>query len=459
MSHVVFAAPSIRRYHLLERFDRELTARGHRVTVLCFDSVDFTFWSAQGLAATRVRAEAPTTTRAPLSEFAETDCQLAGQPPSGRRLARKRRRLARMLPGLTRFFEEQVPDLVFFHQERRGIHRLVQFVAAECGSRTLWTGEGLLPHTMQISSEGIDADASVCRRTGTDFRDIGVDEPLLNAALASLIARNAPAPLPRRDLVRPPLTTRIRDAFRSWSAGRGDGFFAALSAWQAALPTAAPPLDNSPSMPEGPFVAVLLQDEGEDRVRLDAPDSPEPTELVRSVRTAVESLDPGMPLVAILPRGPISPERLAALQKLDGVLLRTSDCSVEACLMSAAVVTINAPGATAALLAGTPVLHLGRALYGLPGVAIPTRTRSLAAALTAALQAEEAGDAGLLQAHYLSWTLAHGHVWCSVEQPDHNGLNGLVLATERRLAGEALFEDRLQYQAGPAWPLTAQQHS
>ena len=40
MSHVVFAAPSIRRYHLLERFARELTARGHRVTVLCADPVD-----------------------------------------------------------------------------------------------------------------------------------------------------------------------------------------------------------------------------------------------------------------------------------------------------------------------------------------------------------------------------------------------------------------------------------
>ena len=78
MSHVVFAAPSIRRYHLLERFARELTARGHRVTVLCVDPVDFTFWSTQGLATTRVRAEAPGTTRAPLTELAENDCQLAG---------------------------------------------------------------------------------------------------------------------------------------------------------------------------------------------------------------------------------------------------------------------------------------------------------------------------------------------------------------------------------------------
>lgn len=459
MSHVVFAAPSIRRFHLLERFARELTSRGHRVTVLCFDPVDFTFWSTQGLAAMQVLAETPIATRAPLPEIAEVDCRLAGEEAVGSSLSRRARRLAGLLPGLTRFFEQHTPDLVFFHQERRSIHRLVQFAAAECGSRTLWTGDGLLPQTMQIGSEGIDGDASISRRSGADFQDIEVDTPLLNAALASLIGRNAPAALPRRMLVRPPLATRIRNAIQSLPGRHGYDFFSALNAWQTAHAPPTTPQDNSPSMPEDPFVAVLLQNEAEDRMRLDATDPPDSPLLLRTVQAAAQRLDRRMPVVGILPQSRISPPELAALQQLDGILLRTPDCGIETCLMATAIVTINAPGAAAGLLAGTPVLHLGSAPYGLQGVAIPAQADSVATALATALQSEQLEDQLQLQARYLSWMLSHGHVWCSSEQPDHNGLNGLVLATERRLNGGSPFEEPPRYQAGPAWPLTTQQHS
>ena len=46
---------------------------------------------------------------------------------------------------------------------------------------------------------------------------------------------------------------------------------------------------------------------------------------------------------------------------------------------------MNHPLASVALLAGTPVVHTGSALYGLPGVATRAATGELASALPAAL--------------------------------------------------------------------------
>ena len=43
---------------------------------------------------------------------------------------------------------------------------VIQFGAREVGCRVLHTGEGLLPHTMQWNGEGMDGDASTCRRRG-----------------------------------------------------------------------------------------------------------------------------------------------------------------------------------------------------------------------------------------------------------------------------------------------------
>ncbi len=59
MGHIVFGAPGVDRYHLIERLVRELSSRGHRSTVLCFDAAEFAFWAAQGLATVRVAPGAP----------------------------------------------------------------------------------------------------------------------------------------------------------------------------------------------------------------------------------------------------------------------------------------------------------------------------------------------------------------------------------------------------------------
>ena len=126
------------------------------------------------------------------------------------------------------------------------------------------------------------------------------------------------------------------------------------------------------------------------------------------------------------------------------------------CLTAAAVVTINAPTAAVALLANTPVLHLGTTPYGLPGIALRTQLDSLSQSLAAALNADARSQQQQLQRRFLTWMLSHGHVWCSPGQPDHNGLNGLILETERRLAERGPFATSLQYRTGPAWPLTVE---
>jgi len=459
MSHVVLAAPSIDRFHLLERFGRELTSRGHRVTVLCLDPVGFSFWSTQGLPTTLIPAGPPTATRAPLREFAEIDCRLRNKQPVGHALARSRQRLAALLPGLLRFFEGHPPDLVFFHQERGGAHRLIHFLATECGARTLWTGNGLLPHTMQVDGEGIDGDARMCRRSARDFRDLDLDEPLLQAALSTLIGRNTPPALSRRMLLAPPLSTRIRDALRGLAGHHDYGVLGALDAWQRAAPQPEPVPGTATNLPARPFVAVLLQREDDDRLRLDATAPPRACLLTRAVRTAVRRIDTQMPIVGVLPDRALLPRELATLRRLDGLILETAGGAMDACLTAAAVVTINAPTAAVALLANTPVLHLGTTPYGLPGIALRTQLDSLSQSLAAALNADARSQQQQLQRRFLTWMLSHGHVWCSPGQPDHNGLNGLILETERRLAERGPFATSLQYRTGPAWPLTVERGS
>src|SRR5690606_37710263 len=96
-------------------------------------------------------------------------------------------------------------------------------------------------------------------------------------------------------------------------------------------------------------------------------------------------------------------------------------------------ITINHPAATVALLAGTPVIHLGRALYQLQGVT----TKSTIEQLPDAIANLQDCDRPELRRPFLTWLLQHGHVWCSATAPNHNGMLGLVQAVERRLLGDA----------------------
>ena len=111
--------------------------------------------------------------------------------------------------------------------------------------------------------------------------------------------------------------------------------------------------------------------------------------------------------------------------------------------------TINSPQAGVALLADTPVLHFGRALYGTPGVAFATEPGHLAATLRIAMR----DDQPELRRRFLSTVLQRSHLWCSADGPDHNGINGWILRIEDELAQKMTYGADLRYRAGPAWPL------
>lgn len=452
MGHILFAAPGIRRFHLHERLARELRTRGHRVTVMCPDPVEFAFWSAQAMATVHVRPGRPEPSQAPLQELAETDCLLAGSAPLGARLWRATRRLQGLLPGCLRWFEADPPDLVLLHRRRGSVQALLHFLARECGSRVLWTGDGLLPHTMQIDSEGIDGDAAAARRSAFDYRVVRPDQRLLDAALAALLARTAPMPLTRKQLLVPPLGERLRHVVGALMLRHDHGLVGAYDGWRAALAPHALQLPRRFELPARPFVTVLLQDPEDVRLRLDAPHAPSPSELVRAARAAATRLEPGMPVVAVLPPQGLLARELARLRRIPSVALELAGAAPDAAVAAAVVVTVNHPLGIAAALSGTPLVHLGRALYGVGGVASHGTTDTLAQAMDLAC----AEDHRELRERFLTWLLAHGHVWCSPDFPDHNGIIGLLLEIETRLQERNPGGLRLRYRTGPAWPLTTE---
>jgi hypothetical protein len=184
MGHVVFALPGIDRFHLHERLRRELLQRGHTVTVLCLDPVSHAFWRLQGGDTAFIRPQRPAG-EAPLEELAARECRRRGLVPQSRveqrRRGRVRDRLARLETGIARWFEDHACDLVLFHQGRSAEHHLVQFAAQQAGSRVLWTGEGLLPHTLQVDERGIDGDAKALLRSAGDYRVVRGEPALLEA--------------------------------------------------------------------------------------------------------------------------------------------------------------------------------------------------------------------------------------------------------------------------------------
>lgn len=448
MAHILFAAPPLARFHLHERLARALQTRGHRVTVLTTEAVELTFWSHQGLPAHRVRPGRAPDVPLPISEFAAQDGMLAGQPrPGGRALDGAARRLRRVAGGILRQFETDPPDLVLLHQARSGLHRLIHFIGREVGSRILWTGDGLLPNTIQWDEEGLDGDSSLCRRRALDYRGVQADEVFLASALSGFVGRAAPAPLARTRVVRPPLVDRLGDALRAWPASP----WAAVSQWQRALAPEPPLTATRMNLPGRPFVAVLLQHETDPRLTLDAPESASPFEIVRAACRAAHTLEPGMPVVAVLPERGLARGDLGRVAVQPSVRVEFATALPDAMSAALAVVTINEGAASGALLAGTPVLHLGRSPYGIRGVARRTSLEQLTEDLS---DVANGPDQMHLRQRFLTWLFQHGHLWCNPDHPDHNGMSGFVAEIEDRIERGAPRGGGLRYRAGPAWPLT-----
>ncbi len=456
MAVIAFGAPGIARFHLHERLRRELLQNGHRAVVLSLDDIEHTFHSAQGGEVALLAPTAPDAMRAPLADLAARECQRRGMAPNTAAFARTtgvlRDRLARLLPAAVRWFEAERPDLLFLHQRRSADQALLQFVALELGVRVLWTGDGLLPHTMQVDDRGLDGDASARRRPLADFRVVTGEPSLIDACLTHLLARTTPAALTRREVVAPPPLARGAEALAALATWQPARAWRAWNEWRAALPFAARSHPLPIALPEPPYVTLLLQPADDERVRLDADAPIAPRAAIESAAAAAARLGDGTSLVVVAPDAGIDERDLRGLRAPVPLYFAGAGDAPEAAATAIATVTINHPGAAAALLAGTPVLHFGRALYAVEGATIATTTAGLADALPASL----GRSSTTLRRRFLTWLFGHGHVWCSATDPDHNGLAGLVQTIEARLGERSPGGLRLQYRAGPAWPLAAE---
>lgn len=429
MGHVVLGAPPIARCHLHDRLLRVLRQRGHRVEVLAFAPAEATFWRCQGQALAALAAPPAAATAWPVADFA---------PAAS---ARVRQRLAARADAAAAWFEAERPALLVLDQRRGADAAMLQFVARAHGCRVLWLGDGLLPHTLQLDERGLDGDAAIAGRAPAGFRVVRRDADLLAACLAHALAQSAPFALPRAPVQPPPLAQRLADALATaWDEGLSAAA-ASLSSWRSAL-APRPAAAATWQLPAAPFLTVLLQDRDDPRLQLDATAPPTQTELVRAAAAAAANphfrCEGRLAVVAASARHP---------RRLAGQLVLPPEAAAQAATTALATVTVNHPAAAIALLAGTPVVHHGRALYGIPGVATAVRGDDLQAALRTAIRR----DRRALRARALSWLFGYGHVWCSPTHPDHNGIAGLVQAIEERLGagpGSALHHRR-----GPAWPL------
>lgn len=447
MGHVVFAAPSLARLHLHERLTKKLLSRGHEVTALCTDPVSLRCLDRHGLPVVAVRTGGRAPARFPLDEFAIQQCILEGLPcPDVLEVRRRTRVLEAVAGGIVHFFEREHPDLVLIHQRRGGIHRLIHFVAREFGVRVLWTGDGLLPGTQQLDGEGIDGDSSACRRSALDYRDLPRDPDFLSAALSAWIAHALPPPLARAPRHGPATFGLVRDLATAWRTRRSGLARAALAEWRKAEPE--PPALPAPAGPTGdPFVVLELQEPGDPRLRLDAPRAPSHPELAHVVAAAVTTIDRAMQLVIVMPEQGLSSQSRWHLPE-NAQLVSAPHLAVVAST-ALALVSVNAPHAAGALLAGTPVLHFGRTPYGIPGVARKATLDTFADDLRAALD----DRSSTLRERFLYRMLRRDHVWCSADFPDQNGLRGLVLAIEIALKERGQEGADLRYSPGPTWPL------
>lgn len=429
MGHVVLGAPPVARYHLHERLLRVLRQRGHRVSVLATAPATRTFWARQGEAVARL-ADAPASppTTWPLQELAP-----------GRRGGR-RRRFAALAAALEAWFAQEQPDLLVLDQDRGDAGRLLQFVARRHGCRVLWLGDGLLPHTLQVDERGIDGDAALAGRAPHALRAVARDDELLAASLAHALAQVTPFALPRASVRPPTLGQRLVDAFTTWRHDGADAALRSLSAWRNALPLPSP-AESAWHLPTTPYLAVLLQDAADPRLVHDAPDAPSAARLLRAAAAASRELGCDGRLAVVAPA-------TWRRRRLAGHDLLPAAAAPEVAATALATVTVNHPAAAIALLAGTPVACLGRAAYGVRGVAHQTSLADLASTLRTALRR----DRPALRARALSWLFGYGHLWCSPTHPDHNGVLGLAQAIETRL-GARVEANALRHRHGPSWPL------
>lgn len=453
MGRIVFADPGIARFHLHDRLGRELVQRGHQVDALSLDPVAHSFWRAQVQPAVRVRKATARGPNAPVTELAATECRRRGldrdTAPGRRTMARLERDLQGLFPAVLEWLTEQRPQLVLLHGARTAERRLLQFAARELGITTLWTGDGLLPGTMQLDARGLDADSAAAAREAWEYRDEPRDPQLLAASLAHTLSGARPFGLARSEITPPALSARLLDAVRAAPTGL-DAIRHALTGWRRANGVTRPLVQHNLALARPHHVAVLLQSETDERVQLDA--APVPArDLVQAAIRAARAVDPGLGIVITAPSDGLPSDLLAELHQPPEVEVVAARHAHTVAASAAATFSINHPAATTSLLAGTPTIHTGRALFALPGVTHHGAPAAFPELLQLALTEDPAST---LRERLLTHLIQQHHVWCDPDEPDHNGLGGFVRAIESRLAGPAPAGLGSSYRPGPAWPLS-----
>lgn len=176
MGHIVFGAPPVDAFVLHERLQRELRQRSHRTTTVCLDAAEHAFCAANLTPASLLCAS-------DASPDADIDIAALLGLPAGMPRATCRW-LARAFAAAEHWFANAGADLLLLHARRGPMARLLQFVARRHGVRVLWTGPGLLPHTLQCDERGLDGDAAASQRSALDYRVVQAEPQLLAACLA-----------------------------------------------------------------------------------------------------------------------------------------------------------------------------------------------------------------------------------------------------------------------------------
>lgn len=452
MSHVLFGNPRIQRLPLLAAVQRGLLRDGDRVTLLSDDPVDHRCMLAQGLQPLRLRGGLePDFSRLPLRELAWRDLRLAGvDRPTPTSLDRQQRGLQRRAGTLSRLFETALPDVVVLYGARSGADRLLDLLAREFGCAVLHLGDGLLPGTLQADPRGVDGDASSCSRAAIDYRRLRADPQFVEVVLSAVLADFRPLAARGLELFGPDSIDLLASLVGAVTSGRPAATLRQLRAWRRHalhLPETEDRFHPSllATLPRGPFVAALLQAPHDPRLRLDAGEEPPtPADVVRVAQRAALRLDPGMPVVGVLPPGGLPrglrPAASPGLILLPGHPQVTRTCAAAA----AAVATVNHPDGLVSILAGVPVLHLGATPWAVDGVATLVDRHPSGDQIDRALQTPRPA----LRNRFAVGLLRDEHLWCDPLRPDVNGLRGAVQAIRRTLGyGQG---DAPGYVAGPA---------
>ena len=424
MAHIVFAAPAVGSFRLMERLRTQLQRRDQRVSILCAERSDFSFWREQCAAVDLLAARRHLLVDPGALEAVGPACP-----------ARTRRRLQSIAAAAALWCERERPDLVLFHEARSATAQFVRDAAENAGSRVMWTGAGLLAHTMQVDDHGIDAAAGCRRWSAREYRVVEPDDELLRAALGYALAGIAPLALPSAAVRVPPAFRRLLDALAYGLEGRATAAAGALTSWRSAVterPAALPRLEALGS--QTPFLAVLLQPVRDPRLAPGQRTAAHAEQLIRGALEATRDLavETGVAVVTSTDRC-VSGVRQIAARHPDKITLLSTEAAEPAAATAAAVVTVNHPAAAVGLLASTPVIHTGAALYELPGVTTRATADSVSDAVLQALKQHRPA----LRRRFLTWMLRYGHVWCSATTPSFHGMLGLVEAVEQRLGAAA----------------------